>query len=105
MGASNRRIIFREIAPNVALPVLSYSFIIIATLIVAEGSLSFLGIGLKQPNPTWGNMIAEGQVSNVLRKYPHIALVPGFVMFLTVFSFNRVGEKFRSLWDQREAKI
>ena len=50
-------------------------------------------------------MIAEGQVSNVLRKYPHIALVPGFVMFLTVFSFNRVGEKFRSLWDQREAKI
>ncbi len=105
MGASNRRIIFREIAPNVALPVLSYSFIIIATLIVAEGSLSFLGIGLKQPNPTWGNMIAEGQVSNVLRKYPHIALVPGFIMFLTVFSFNRVGEKFRSLWDQREAKI
>jgi peptide/nickel transport system permease protein len=105
MGASNRRIIFREIMPNVALPVLSYSFIIIATLIVAEGSLSFLGIGLKQPNPTWGNMIAEGQVSNVLRKYPHIALVPGFVMFLTVFSFNRVGEKFRSLWDQREAKI
>ncbi len=105
MGASNRRIIFREIMPNVALPVLSYSFIIIATLIVAEGSLSFLGIGLKQPNPTWGNMIAEGQVSTVLRKYPHIALVPGFVMFLTVFSFNRVGEKFRSLWDQRDAKL
>jgi len=105
MGASNRRIIFREIAPNVALPVLSYSFIIIATLIVAEGSLSFLGIGLKQPNPTWGNMIAEGQVSNVLRKYPHIALVPGVVMFLTVFSFNRVGEKFRSLWDQRDSKL
>ena len=105
MGASNRRIIFREIAPNVALPVLSYSFIIIATLIVAEGSLSFLGIGLKQPNPTWGNMISEGRVSNVLRKYPHIALVPGFVMFLTVFSFNRVGEKFRSLWDQRDSKL
>lgn len=105
MGASNRRVIFREIMPNVALPVLSYSFIIIATLIVAEGSLSFLGIGLKQPNPTWGNMIAEGQVSNVLRKFPHIALVPGFVMFLTVFSFNRVGEKFRSLWDQRDSKI
>jgi peptide/nickel transport system permease protein len=105
MGASNKRIIFREIMPNVALPVLSYSFIIIATLIVAEGSLSFLGIGLKQPNPTWGNMIAEGRVSNVLRKYPHIALVPGFVMFITVFSFNRVGEKFRSLWDQRDSKL
>jgi peptide/nickel transport system permease protein len=105
MGASRWRIMFREIMPNVALPVLSYSFIIIATLIVAEGSLSFLGIGLKQPNPTWGNMIAEGRVSNVLRKYPHIALVPGVFMFLTVYSFNMVGEKFRSLWDARDSKL
>ena len=102
---SRWRIMFREIMPNVALPVLSYSFIIIATLIVAEGSLSFLGIGLKQPDPTWGNMIAEGRVSNVLRKYPHIALVPGVFMFLTVYSFNMVGEKFRSLWDARDSKL
>lgn len=105
MGASRWRIMFREIMPNVALPVLSYSFIIIATLVVAEGSLSFLGIGLKQPDPTWGNMIAEGRVSNVLRRYPHIALVPGIFMFLTVYSFNMVGEKFRSLWDQRDSKL
>ena len=41
----------------------------------------------------------------MLRKYPQIALVPGFIMFLTVFRLNRVGEKFRSLWEQREAKI
>jgi peptide/nickel transport system permease protein len=105
MGASRWRIMFREIMPNVALPVLSYSFIIIATLIVAEGSLSFLGIGLKQPDPTWGNMIAEGRVSNVLRNFPHIALVPGIFMFLTVYSFNMVGEKFRSLWDARDSKL
>ena len=105
MGAKNWRIIFREIMPNVALPLLSYAFIVIAVLIVAEGSLSFLGLGLKPPKPTWGNMIAEGQQANVLKKYPHIPLVPGVVMFLTVYSFNRVGEWARSKWDPREAKI
>ncbi|MEO5839527.1 MAG: ABC transporter permease [Acidimicrobiales bacterium] len=105
MGAKNFRIIFREIMPNVALPLLSYAFIVIAVLIVAEGSLSFLGLGLKPPKPTWGNMIAEGQQANVLKKYPHIPMVPGVVMFLTVYSFNRVGEWARSKWDPREAKV
>jgi len=105
MGAKNMRIIFREIMPNVMLPLLSYAFIVIAVLIVAEGSLSFLGLGLKPPKPTWGNMIAEGQQANVLQKYPHIPLVPGLVMFLTVYSFNRVGEWARSKWDPREAKV
>ncbi|HUP76267.1 MAG TPA: ABC transporter permease [Acidimicrobiales bacterium] len=105
MGAKNFRIIFREIAPNVALPLLSYAFIVIAVLIVAEGSLSFLGLGLKPPKPTWGNMIAEGQQANVLKEYPHIPMVPGLVMFLTVYSFNRVGEWARSKWDPREAKV
>jgi len=105
MGAKNFRIIFREIMPNVALPLLSYAFIVVAVLIVAEGSLSFLGLGLKPPKPTWGNMIAEGQQANVLKKYPHIPMVPGVVMFLTVYSFNRVGEWARSKWDPREAKV
>ena len=105
MGARNFRIIFREIMPNVALPLLSYAFIVVAVLIVAEGSLSFLGLGLKPPKPTWGNMIAEGQQANVLKQYPHIPMVPGVVMFLTVYSFNRVGEWARSKWDPREAKV
>jgi peptide/nickel transport system permease protein len=105
MGAKNFRIIFREIMPNVMLPLLSYAFIVVAVLIVAEGSLSFLGLGLKPPKPTWGNMIAEGQQANVLKQYPHIPMVPGVVMFLTVYSFNRVGEWARSKWDPREAKV
>jgi peptide/nickel transport system permease protein len=104
MGAKDSRIILREILPNVILPLLSFSFIIIAVLIVAEGSLAFLGLGLQQPLPTWGNMIAEGDVTT-LRKYPFIPLVPGMFMFLTVFSFNRVGEFARSLWDPRSAKL
>ncbi len=78
--------------------------LIVATLIVAEGSLAFLGLGLQEPQPTWGNMIAEGNLT-VLRQHPHIPLVPGVFMFLTVLSFNRVGERARSLWDTREAQI
>lgn len=105
MGAQNSRIIFREIAPNVALPMLSFAFILVANLIVAEGSLSFLGLGIKPPKPSWGNMVAEGQVSTVLKQRPYIPLIPGAVMFLTVFSFNRVGEWARSIWDPRESKV
>jgi peptide/nickel transport system permease protein len=104
MGAKNRRIIFKELLPNVILPIVSYTFIVIAVLIVAEGSLAFLGLGLQQPIPTWGNMIAEGSLT-VLRQHPFIPLVPGAFMFLTVFSFNRVGERARSLWDPRESKV
>ena len=104
MGASDARIIRRDILPNVILPLISFSFIVVAVLIVAEGSLAFLGLGLQQPLPTWGNMIAEGDLTTI-RQYPFIPLVPGMFMFLTVFSFNRVGERARSLWDPRKAKI
>ena len=75
-------------------PLISYAFIILAVLIVAEGSLAFLGLGLQQPHPTWGNMIAEGSL-DVLRRHPFIPIVPGVFMFLTVFSLNRVGERLR----------
>lgn len=104
LGARSRRILFKQLLPNVMLPIISYAFIIIAVLIVAEGSLAFLGLGLQQPQPTWGNMIAEGTLS-VLRQYPHIPLVPGAFMFLTVFSFNRVGERARQRWDPRQSKM
>ena len=104
LGAKNRRILVKHLLPNVMLPIISYTFIIVAVLIVAEGSLAFLGLGLQQPQPTWGNMIAEGTLS-VLQQYPHIPLVPGVFMFLTVFSLNRVGERARRVWDPRQAKI
>ena len=106
MGASNRRILFREIMPNVALPLASYAFIIVAVLIVAEASLSFLGVGIDPiTSPTWGNMISEGRDPNLLEDAPHIVFVPGVLMFLTVLSLNRIGESLRALWDPREAKL
>jgi peptide/nickel transport system permease protein len=90
MGATNRRLMWREVLPNAILPVLSYSFIVIAVTIVAEGSLSFLGYGVPSPRPSWGGMIADGQ--RKLKTDPHLVFVPATVMFLTVLSLNRVGE-------------
>jgi len=106
MGASNSRILFREILPNVALPLASYAVIIVAVVIVAEASLSFLGVGIDPiSTPTWGNMISEGRQQSVLTEAPHIVFVPGVLMFLTVLSLNRVGESLRALWDPRESKL
>lgn len=102
-GAKHVRVLVREILPNVILPLVSYAFIVLAVLIVAEGSLSFLGLSIPRPEPTWGNMISAG--ANDLRQTPHLVFVPGFVMFLTVFALNRVGDQARQKWDSREAKI
>lgn len=98
LGAKDRRIILREVAPNVALPVASYGFVIVGVLIVAEASLSFLGLSVQRPNPTWGNLIAAGQGS--FDTDPHLVFVPGLVLFLTVFALNRVGDKLRRSWDR-----
>lgn len=103
MGATKRRIILRELVPNVALPLVSYAFLIIAVLIVAEGSLSFLSLSIPRPEPTWGNMIQAGSAD--LRKIPHLVFVPATVMFLTVLALNRLGDFARKKWDNRETRM
>jgi peptide/nickel transport system permease protein len=104
LGARHTRVLAGDIAPNVALPIVSYAFLVAAVLIVAEGSLAFLGLGLQQPEPSWGNMIAEGGLRE-LRTNPHVPLVPGAFMFLTVFSLNLVGERARAAWEAGDAKL
>jgi peptide/nickel transport system permease protein len=103
LGARPWRIIVRELVPNVVRPLLSFSFIIIAVLIVAEASLSFLGVGIQRPTPTWGNMIAAGQ--GELETTPHIVFVPGTIMFVTVFCLNRIGDKARAMWDPKQSGL
>lgn len=103
VGARHVRVMFREILPNLVLPLFSYAFIVLAVLIVAEGSLSFLGLSIPRPEPTWGNMISAG--ANDLRRTPHLVFVPGIVMFITVFALNRVGDHLRSRWDPRESRV
>jgi len=90
LGSTNIRIIGREILPNVMLPVVSFATVVAAGLVVAEGSLSFLGLGIPPPAPSWGGMIAAGRES--LYEAPHLVLVPGIFFFLTVFSLNRLGD-------------
>lgn len=104
LGASRLRILRRDVLPNVVLPVLSLAVVMISMLIVAESSLSFLGLGIQQPDPTWGNMIAEGQ-GGVMEEHPFIVAVPGACLFLTVFSFNLLGEKVQKRWDARSVKL
>jgi peptide/nickel transport system permease protein len=103
LGAKPWRIISRELIPNVVRPLMSFSFIIIAVLIVAEASLSFLGVGIQRPTPTWGNMISAGE--SELQTTPHMVFIPGVVMFATVFALNRVGDKARALWDPKQGGL
>lgn len=103
LGDRNRAIMFRELLPNVIMPIVSFGFLGVAVLIVAEASLSFLGLSVRRPNPTWGNIVAAGQER--FQEVPHLVFVPSLVLFLTVFAFNRVGDRARELWNPRESKI
>jgi peptide/nickel transport system permease protein len=103
LGDTNRSIMARELLPNVLLPVVSYGFIVVAVMIVAEASLSFLGLSIPRPQPTWGNMISAGQAD--FQRHPHLVAMPGLALFLTVYSLNRIGEKARALWDPRQQKL
>lgn len=91
LGATRRRILFREIAPNVMPTVISYGLVTVSVAIVVEGTLSFLGLGVPPDEPTWGGMIAGGR--SHLNSSPHISLIPAAVMFLTVLALNALGDK------------
>jgi peptide/nickel transport system permease protein len=97
MGAGHFRVITREILPNVIAPLLTFVPIVVSALIVAEGSLSFLGLGIPPPTPSWGGMISAGQ--NSLEQYPYLVLVPAAIIFLTVLSLNLLGDHLRARFD------
>jgi peptide/nickel transport system permease protein len=103
MGAKSGRILFRELLPNVLLPVAAFGLVAIALVIVLEGSLAFLGLSVELPTPTWGSMIAEGK--RCLTTKPLIAAIPSTVMFLTVLALNFVGDSLRSIFDVRESGL
>lgn len=103
LGATDSRILFREIMPNVILPVIAFGLVALGVIIVAEGALAFLGLSVQAPQATWGSMIAEGKrhLSNTV----WVALVPSIVMFLTVLSLNFVGDILRSRFDVKESAL
>lgn len=102
-GASNLRIMFRELLPNVIIPVLALAVIGMSRVIVIEGILAFLGVGLPPPNPTWGKMISEGYED--MDYAPHVTLVPALAMFFTILSFNLIGDRLRTLTNARQGQL
>ncbi|MFC5744615.1 dipeptide/oligopeptide/nickel ABC transporter permease/ATP-binding protein [Actinomadura rugatobispora] len=103
LGARGGTVMRREIAPNVAPPAASYAFVIMAVVVVAEGSLAFLGLSVRPPTPTWGGMINEGR--STLDTSAHVVLVPSVVMFLTVLAFNLVGDRLQEVTGHRRSGL
>lgn len=99
-GATNARVIFRHIIPSVLGPVIVLASLSVGGIILLEAALSFLGFGIQRPTPAWGSMLADGR--DFLRNYPHIAISPGVMIFLTVLAFNLVGDGLRDALDPRQ---
>jgi peptide/nickel transport system permease protein len=99
-GYSNSRIIFRHMAPNVVAPYLIMLTAFIAQAILAEASLSFLGLGVAEPTAAWGLMLS-GNAADFYREAPWMILFPGVAISLAVFAFNLFGDSLRDFLDPR----
>jgi peptide/nickel transport system permease protein len=99
-GYSHRRIIFRHMAPNVVAPYLIMLTAFIAQAILAEASLSFLGLGVTEPTAAWGLMLS-GNAADFYREAPWMILFPGAMISLAVFAFNLFGDSLRDFLDPR----
>jgi peptide/nickel transport system permease protein len=101
LGAGDLHILFQHILPNVAAPVLVAATFFVAYAILLEAALSFLGIGVRIPTATWGNMLNQALTLNVLENMPWLWLPPGLLISLTVLSVNFVGDALRYALDPR----
>lgn len=99
MGASDPRIILRHILPNSLAPIIVVGTLGIAGNILAEAGLSFLGLGVQPPTPSWGIMLAEGR--NLIESAPWICVFPGLAILFTVLGFNLLGDGLRDALDPR----
>jgi len=99
LGASRLRIFIRHILPNIIQPVLVQASIGMAGAILAEASLSFLGLGIAPPTPSWGAMLNDAR--NHLFDAPHMVVFPSIALALTVLSFNFLGDALRDWLDPR----
>lgn len=99
LGASNLRIVCRHILPNIVQPVLVQAAIGMAGAVLAEATLSFLGLGIPPPAPSWGSMLNDGR--SHLFDAPHLTVFPAIAVMLAVLSFNFIGDALRDLLDPR----
>lgn len=103
IGVSHWRIIFKHLLPNALGPVIVYATLAIATGILAEAALSFLGLGVKQPTASWGNMLSAAQNMRVLSYCWWLWLPPGLMVFLMVLSINFIGDGLKSTFDPKSS--
>ena len=95
-GESKRRLIVTHILPNVVPQMMTFALVTIAVAMIAESALSFLGLGINPPTPSWGSMISSGQV--YLATDPALIIIPGAFLFFTVLCFNLLGDALRRRW-------
>ncbi|WP_219416509.1 ABC transporter permease [Pseudonocardia nigra] len=103
LGARTSRILLREVLRNVAPTMLSYVLVAVAFTIVVEGGLSFLGVSVSPPTPSWGGMIAAG--SATLTDYPLLSVWPSLAMFFTVLALNVAGDRVQDRFEVREGRL
>jgi ABC-type dipeptide/oligopeptide/nickel transport system permease subunit len=101
LGAVDRRVIVRHVLPGVVAPVVIAATLGVAGAIMAESSLSFLGLGVQPPTPSWGSMIADGRDLSQLRHAPWTSLFPGLAIGAAVLGFNLLGDALRDALDPR----
>ncbi|HZS60579.1 MAG TPA: ABC transporter permease [Gemmatimonadaceae bacterium] len=101
LGARDRVIMFRHVLPNVIAPVIVAATLGVAGAIMAEAALSFLGLGVQPPTPSWGSMIADGRDLGQLRHAPWTSVAPGLAIGAAVMAFNLLGDALRDSFDPR----
>ena len=101
LGAGDPRIVWRHVLPNVIAPVVIAATLGIAGAIMAEAALSFLGLGVQPPTPSWGAMIADGRDLSQLRNAPWTSLAPGLAIGMAVLGFNLLGDALRDAMDRK----
>jgi peptide/nickel transport system permease protein len=101
-GATNRRILFRHILPHLVAPIIVYTSLGIATTIVFEATLSYIGVGVQPPTPSWGQMISMGQ--DYYYTAPQLVIYPGLAIVITVLAFNLVGDGLRDAFDPQQRR-
>jgi len=103
LGVKRGKILIQEVLPNVMPTMISFAFLTTGIVLVAESSLSFLGLSVESPSITWGSIIAGGR--SRFNDAPHVVFAPAIVLFLTVLSLNFVGDRLLKRYDIREASL
>ena len=104
LGAGHLSIMFRDILPNLMVPIIIYSTLMIPSAIVFEATLSFLGMGVVPPTASWGGMLSEAAGNSIYLAAPWLVIIPGLGLLFTTLAFNILGDGLRDALDPRAAR-